>query len=165
MCVARFNLLALSYGFLVTKVPARSSPLYNFRLFEMFGITCFWSWMALVLNAIPGAWTRVMFMVVSFAVTSPLHVQVRPASHVFSAFKRRRLTLFCAQIVLSHFSQSVSVTDDMIPHSELLESHMHRQLRTTMDIACPTYLDFLHGGLNFQTPHHARLPTLVIQLG
>ena len=23
-----------------------------------------------------------------------------------------------------------------------------------MDIACPPYLDFLHGGLNFQTPHH-----------
>lgn len=29
-----------------------------------------------------------------------------------------------------------------------------------MDIACPTYLDFLHGGLNFQVPHHLlpRLP-------
>lgn len=29
-----------------------------------------------------------------------------------------------------------------------------------MDISCPTYLDFLHGGLNFQTPHHLlpRLP-------
>jgi delta8-fatty-acid desaturase len=23
-----------------------------------------------------------------------------------------------------------------------------------MDISCPNYLDFLHGGLNFQTPHH-----------
>lgn len=23
-----------------------------------------------------------------------------------------------------------------------------------MDISCPSYLDFLHGGLNFQTPHH-----------
>ncbi|GAA5853237.1 hypothetical protein JCM8547_000252 [Rhodosporidiobolus lusitaniae] len=29
-----------------------------------------------------------------------------------------------------------------------------------MDISCPPYLDFLHGGLNFQTPHHLfpRLP-------
>ncbi|KAK4698818.1 hypothetical protein P7C70_g7452, partial [Phenoliferia sp. Uapishka_3] len=132
MCLARFNLLALSYTFLITKVPARSSPLYNFRLLEIFGITCFWTWMGAILKAIPGSGTRIMFLMVSFAVTSPLHVQ----------------------IVLSHFSQPVSVTDDMIPHSELLESHMHRQLRTTMDISCPTYLDFLHGGLNFQTPHH-----------
>jgi len=23
-----------------------------------------------------------------------------------------------------------------------------------MDVSCPPYLDFLHGGLNFQTPHH-----------
>lgn len=58
------------------------------------------------------------------------------------------------QIVLSHFSQPVSVTSDIIPHTELLESHAHRQLRTTMDVSCPPYLDFLHGGLNFQTPHH-----------
>lgn len=132
MCFARFNLLAQSYIFLVTKVPSRSSPLYNFRLLEIFGIACFWGWFSLVLKAIPTPGNRIMFLLVSFAVTSPLHVQ----------------------IVLSHFSQSVSVTDDMLPHTELLESHLHRQLRTTMDISCPEYLDFLHGGLNFQTPHH-----------
>ena len=58
------------------------------------------------------------------------------------------------QIVLSHFSQSVSVSSEIVPHTELIESFAHRQLRTTMDISTPTYLDFLHGGLNFQVPHH-----------
>ncbi|KAM0754728.1 fatty acid/sphingolipid desaturase [Meredithblackwellia eburnea MCA 4105] len=138
MCFARFNLLALSYGFLITKTPARSSPLYNFRLVEMFGCCFFWTWFGLLLKAIPGSGNRIMFLLVSFAVTSPLHVQ----------------------IVLSHFSQSVSVTDEMVPHSELLESHPHRQLRTTMDIGCDPFLDPLHGGLNFQVEHHLfpRLP-------
>lgn len=42
----------------------------------------------------------------------------------------------------------------MVPHTELLESFAHRQLRTTMDISTPLYLDFLHGGLNFQVSHH-----------
>ena len=158
MCVARFNLLAQSYGFLLTKIPSRSSPLYNFRLLEIFGITCFWTWFGLVLKGIPTSGNRFMFLLVSFAVTSPLHVQVRSPSRLVYV---RRLSQVI-QIVLSHFSQSVSVTDDMIPHTELLESHMHRQLRTTMDIDCPEYLDFLHGGLNFQTPHHVRLPHLCV---
>lgn len=48
----------------------------------------------------------------------------------------------------------MSVSNNALPHTELLESHAHRQLRTTMDVECPLYLDFLHGGLNFQLPHH-----------
>lgn len=37
-----------------------------------------------------------------------------------------------------------------------------------MDISCPPYLDFLHGGLNFQVEHHVRFhipstfPTLLL---
>ena len=51
------------------------------------------------------------------------------------------------QIVLSHFAQS---TEDLGP----TESFAHRQLRTTMDVSCPPYLDFLHGGLHMQVSHH-----------
>ncbi|KAK4052747.1 hypothetical protein OIV83_002034 [Microbotryomycetes sp. JL201] len=132
MCFARFNLFALSYAFLVRSLPDSRSPLFKLRLAEFVGIAVFWSWFAAVLRGIDGTGNRIMYLLVSFAVTSPLHVQ----------------------IVLSHFSQPVSVTSDSVPHIELLESHAHRQLRTTMDVSCPTYLDFLHGGLNFQLPHH-----------
>ncbi|GAA5904008.1 hypothetical protein JCM8208_001761 [Rhodotorula glutinis] len=142
MSFARFNLFALSYGFLLSRWPARKSPLFKLRLLELVGIAAFWTWFGgRVLGGIPSKRLRLLYLVVSFAVTSPLHVQ----------------------IVLSHFSQPISITPpsfDMskcpLPRAslELLESHPHRQLRTTMDVACPTYLDFLHGGLNFQTPHH-----------
>ncbi|KAK4057459.1 hypothetical protein OIO90_001528 [Microbotryomycetes sp. JL221] len=132
MCFARFNLFALSYIFLLKSFPDRRSPLFKLRLAEFVGIAVFWTWFSAVLRGIDGVGNRVMYLLVSFAVTSPLHVQ----------------------IVLSHFSQPVSIAPTSLPHTELLESHAHRQLRTTMDISCPTYLDFLHGGLNFQLPHH-----------
>lgn len=55
--------------------------------------------------------------------------------------------------MLSHFAQS---TADL----GLTESFAHRQIRTTMDVSCPSYLDFLHGGLHRQVTHHLfpRLP-------
>ncbi|GAA5952488.1 hypothetical protein JCM3765_001985 [Sporobolomyces pararoseus] len=141
MCFARFNLFALSYSFLLTNWPAKKSPLFKLRILELTGISMFWVWFAKVLMSIDTVPHRFLYLLTSFAVTSPLHVQ----------------------IVLSHFSQPVSILPASksasslpIPLSsaELLESHPHRQLRTTMDIASPPYLDFLHGGLNFQTPHH-----------
>ena len=57
------------------------------------------------------------------------------------------------QITLSHFAMS---TADL----GVSESFPSRQLRTTMDVDCPQWLDFLHGGLQFQAVHHLfpRLP-------
>jgi delta8-fatty-acid desaturase len=51
------------------------------------------------------------------------------------------------QITLSHFAMS---TADL----GVRESFPQRMLRTTMDIACPEWLDFFHGGLQFQAVHH-----------
>ncbi|GLA10379.1 hypothetical protein AnigIFM60653_004425 [Aspergillus niger] len=35
-----------------------------------------------------------------------------------------------------------------------IESFPQKMLRTTMDIDCPEWLDFFHGGLQFQAIHH-----------
>lgn len=113
MCFGRFNLFANSYQFIWTKWPSRASPLFNLRLLELVGIAFYWTWFTLLVKAIPGNGTKIMFVLISFAVTSPLHVQ----------------------IVLSHFSQPVSVDSEIVQHAELIESHAHRQLRTTMDIS------------------------------
>lgn len=51
------------------------------------------------------------------------------------------------QITLSHFAMS---TSDMGVH----ESFPQKMLRTTMDVDCPPWLDFFHGGLQFQAIHH-----------
>ena len=62
---------------------------------------------------------------VSHMITAPLHVQ----------------------ITLSHFAMS---TADLGIH----ESFPQKMLRTTMDVDCPEWLDFIHGGLQFQAIHH-----------
>ena len=49
--------------------------------------------------------------------------------------------------MLSHFARSSADLG-------LYESFASRQVRTTMDVACPPFLDFLHGGLHMQVTHH-----------
>jgi delta8-fatty-acid desaturase len=71
-------------------------------------------------------WTdRVIFVLISHVITMPLH----------------------AQITLSHWATSTADLGEA-------ESFPQRQLRTTMDVDCPKWLDFIHGGLQFQAVHH-----------
>lgn len=51
------------------------------------------------------------------------------------------------QITLSHWAMPTADLGDG-------ESFAQRQLRTTMDVQCPPWLDFIHGGLQFQAVHH-----------
>lgn len=120
MLFARFNLFFNSYCFL-----ANSKKQNQFRNLEILALIGFWTCLGTLLYLLPTNPIRLMYILLSFAVTSPLHVQ----------------------IVLSHFAQS---TEDL----GLTESFPHRQIRTTMDVSCPSYLDFLHGGLQRQVTHH-----------
>ena len=127
MSVARFNLYALSYSFLLLR--ARRDKWFYI---ESLGLVCFWYWFLVHVLALIPTWSlRIAYLLVSHIITSPLHVQ----------------------IVLSHFAQD---TSDLGPQ----ECFASRQIRTTMDVACPKYLDFFHGGLHMQVAHHLfpRLP-------
>lgn len=127
MALARFNLYALSYGFLATR--ARHDKWF---WYEVTGLGCFWYWYAVrVLQPLPSWGLVAAYLVLSHVFASPVHVQ----------------------IVLSHFAQD---TSDLGPQ----ECFASRQIRTTMDVQCPSYLDFVHGGLHMQVTHHLfpRLP-------
>lgn len=127
MSLGRFNLYALSYGFLLTKARAT-----RWLALEALGLAVFWAWYGgYVLAHIPDWRMRLAYLLVSHIGTSPVHVQ----------------------IVLSHFAQD---TRDLGP----AECFAARQIRTTMDVACPPELDFVHGGLHMQVTHHLfpRLP-------
>lgn len=100
-------------------------PRAAFRRLEIVGIVVFWSWFLLLLSCIPTSSERFIFALICNVVTMPLHVQ----------------------ITLSHFGMS---TEEFGP----CESFPSKMLRTTMDIACPTWLDFFHGGLQYQAVHH-----------
>lgn len=123
----RFNLYRLSWEYIFLGQGPRKGPAWWHRYLEMAGQLFFWYWFGYltVYKSIPTGWDRFVFIMVSHAVTMPVH----------------------AQITLSHFAMS---TADL----GVAESFPQRMLRTTMDIDCPEWLDFFHGGLQFQAVHH-----------
>ena len=133
LTLGRFNLYRLSWEYLILGLGPRKGPAWWHRWLEIAGQCFFWLWFGygLVYKCIPTIGARVLFVMVSHMVTAPLHVQ----------------------ITLSHFAMS---TADL----GVDESFPQKMLRTTMDVDCPEWLDFVHGGLQFQAIHHLypRLP-------
>ncbi|KAJ7225577.1 delta 8-sphingoloid desaturase protein [Mycena pura] len=133
LALARFNLYANSYPFLVRKAfdtkRARGGR-WAWAL-EVAGIIFYWYWYTRVLAGC-GSWKAgLAYFLVSHIAAAPVHVQ----------------------IVLSHFGMS---TEDL----GQTESFPDRQLRTTTDVICPDSLSWIHGGLQLQVTHHffPRLP-------
>ncbi|OJD32090.1 fatty acid desaturase [Diplodia corticola] len=127
MALARFNLYLLSWLHLVSPRAAQLGSAWWTRWLEVAFMGCYWALFgyALVWRTLPDWPTRVAFVLTSHMITMLLHVQ----------------------ITLSHWGMP---TADLGP----TESFAQRQLRTTMDVDCPEWLDFLHGGLQFQAVHH-----------
>jgi delta8-fatty-acid desaturase len=123
----RFNLYRLSWEYLLLGQAPKKGPAWWHRYLELAGHVFFWLWFGygILYKSIPNASSRLVFLLVSHMVTMPVH----------------------AQITLSHFAMS---TADMGAH----ESFPQKMLRTTMDVSCPAWLDFVHGGLQFQVIHH-----------
>lgn len=127
LTMGRFNLYRLSWCHLIFFPGPHKGPAWWHRHLEVLGQLFFWYWFGYltIYRSIPTAWDRFVFVMISHMVTGPLHVQ----------------------ITLSHFAMS---TADLGVH----ESFPQKMLRTTMDVDCPAWLDFLHGGLQFQAIHH-----------
>ncbi|KAK4146611.1 fatty acid delta-6 desaturase [Dichotomopilus funicola] len=127
MLFGRFNLYRLSWLYLLAGQGPRKGIAAWHRWLEITGQIVFWTWFGygIVYRSIDNNTSRVLFVLVSHFVTTPVHVQ----------------------ITLSHFAMS---TADL----GVDESFPQRMLRTTMDVDCPPWLDFFHGGLQFQAIHH-----------
>ncbi|XP_020098346.1 delta(8)-fatty-acid desaturase 2-like [Ananas comosus] len=102
------------------------------RAQELLGLLVFWTWFPLLLSFLPSWTERLAFVLVSFAATGVQHVQ------------------FC----LNHFSSSVYVGP---PRGN---DWFEKQTAGTLDISCSPWMDWFHGGLQFQVEHHLfpRLP-------
>ena len=97
----------------------------RYIIFEIGGLVLFWGWLNYLLSYIPGIGNKTLFMFFSHALSALLHVQ----------------------ITISHFSMCTEIRTEK-------EEFFRHQLRTTMDVDCPEWLDWLHGGLQFQVIHH-----------
>ncbi|KAK3703065.1 hypothetical protein LTR37_014676 [Vermiconidia calcicola] len=127
MAVARFNLYYLSWLHLASRRSIKRGTAAWIRPTEIVAILCYvYLFFYLLLWRTISDWQNAaIFLFVSHLATLPLQIQ----------------------ITLSHWGTS---TSDLGP----TEAFAQRQLRTTMDVACPEWLDFVHGGLQFQTAHH-----------
>ncbi|XP_054793543.1 acyl-lipid (9-3)-desaturase-like [Prosopis cineraria] len=93
---------------------------------ELLGLLVFWIWYPLLVSCLPNWCERILFVIVSFSVTGIQHVQ------------------FC----LNHFSTSVCVGQ---PNSN---DWFEKQTSGTLDLKCSAWMDWFHGGLQFQVAHH-----------
>lgn len=127
LTMGRFNLYRLSWEYLILGLGPKKGPAWWHRWLELAGQAFFWAWFGygIIYKCIPSTSGRFAFIMVSHMITAPLHVQ----------------------ITLSHFAMS---TADL----GVDESFAQKMLRTTMDVDCPEWLDFVHGGLQFQAIHH-----------
>nr|AAQ10732.1 delta-8-sphingolipid desaturase [Anemone leveillei] len=108
-----------------------SRPMQD-RYLELLGLMVFWGWYSLLVSCLPNWGERAMFVAVSFAVSGIQHVQ------------------FC----LNHFSAHTYVGP---PRAN---DWFEKQTKGSIDISCSTWMDWFHGGLQFQVEHHLfpRLP-------
>nr|WDA53423.1 delta(8)-acyl-lipid-desaturase [Erycina pusilla] len=99
---------------------------------EILGIIVFWIWYPYLVSLLPNWGERIMFVIASFVVTGIQHVQ------------------FC----LNHFSSAVYVGN---PKGN---DWFEKQTMGTLNINCSKWMDWFHGGLQFQIEHHLfpRLP-------
>ncbi|KAL5116644.1 hypothetical protein ACEQ8H_005393 [Pleosporales sp. CAS-2024a] len=127
MALARFNLYFLGWLHLCSPRAQQLGAAWWTRPVELVFMCCYWYLFGYVLVwcGLPTWWDRVGFVLTSHLVTVILHVQ----------------------ITLSHWGMP---TADLGP----TESFPQHQLRTTMDVDCPPWLDWFHGGLQFQAVHH-----------
>ncbi|XP_065850475.1 acyl-lipid (9-3)-desaturase-like [Euphorbia lathyris] len=99
---------------------------------EILGVLVFWIWYPLLVSYLPNWGERVMFVIASFSVTGIQHVQ----------------------FTLNHFSSHVYLG---APSGN---DWFEKQTMGTLNINCSTWMDWFHGGLQFQIEHHLfpRLP-------
>ena len=95
------------------------------RNLEIIGLLFFWTWFLWLLSTIPLPQNRIAFFLSALLSSFVLHLQIN----------------------LSHFAMCTEPSDQN-------EEFVRHQLRTTLDVQCPAWLDWFHGGLQFQTAHH-----------
>lgn len=125
MAVARFYLHFQSLLFITTEP---NLPMWG-RIAELIGLSLHVSWVGTLAAQLPtwGAMLGWIFTVYAFA--GILHVQ----------------------ICISHFGMEVYENMELDNGSE---DFLTTQLATTMDVDCPEWMDWFHGGLQFQVEHH-----------
>ncbi|KAG6426384.1 hypothetical protein SASPL_110607 [Salvia splendens] len=96
------------------------------RALNILGIMIFWTWFPLPVSCLPNWTERVLFVLASFCVCAIQHIQ----------------------FTLNHFTADVYVGPPK------RNNWFEKQTAGTIDIKCPSWMDWFFGGLQFQLEHH-----------
>ena len=129
MLVARFNMYAQSWRFLLDQ-NART----GFRKYEMCSLIIFIWWYLGVALSMKTWYESVAWVLISHGTTGILHIQ----------------------IVVSHWAMEMYRGQ---AYNDGSDDWYRLQLKTTLNIDCPWWMDWAHLGLQFQIEHHL-FPTL-----
>ena len=125
MCFTRFNLYVQSWKLLLSKNRV------EMRSAEIASMLFYAAWNIAILRTFPTFGAAFAHLIISHFVAGFLSLQ----------------------ITLSHFPMPCKVGQPYTPGKED-ESWYHLQCHGTLDIDCSPWMDWFHGGLQFQLEHH-----------
>jgi len=126
MFFGRFNLYAQSFQLLLN-----FREKVEMRWTELAAMVAFWGWFGYLASHMSTTAELIGFVLLSHGVSGLLHIQ----------------------ITLSHFCME-TYTKDKPVYTDDSNDWFRMQIATTMDVDCPEWLDWFHGGLQFQIEHH-----------
>jgi len=99
------------------------------RYIDLLSIFIFFTWYSYILYLLPTIERRILYFLISHIITGLLSVQ----------------------ITISHFA--MPTYEDCV-NEDFKYNFPKTQMEHSMDVDCPWWLDWLHGGLQFQVVHH-----------
>lgn len=125
MAVARYFMYVQSYILVLDY-----SVVVYYRYCELAALLGYAAWVSYLLSTVPTWGLRFVVMMISHAVVGILHIQ----------------------ITLSHFAMPAYRGTGYMENDN--DHFIKVQLQTTLDLGCDPWLDWFHGGLQFQAVHH-----------
>lgn len=125
MGLARYNLYVQSWMYIL-------SGKSKMPLTEAAALVGFVAWVSAMVTLVPSVYGRVSFVMISHAVAGILNIQ----------------------ITLSHFCMEVYYGSPYNHKKGIEDGWVWTQMKTTLSLVCPPWLDWFHGGLQFQDVHH-----------
>ena len=165
MSIARANLYVQSFLLVLNpnvKVPHRRADLVALLLY--------WCWFVALMRLLPASFLlRFWYYMLSHAVVGLIHVQITLSHFAMPAYHGATMpdTLPVSSTTPHDLhraihNHAVDAAAGTIHNAELSEvdRFFHTQFSTTMNVDCSRWMDWLHGGLQFQVEHHLlpRLP-------
>ena len=165
MAIARANLYVQSFLLVLNpnvKVPHRRA--------ELLALLIYWCWFIALMRLLPASHLlRFYYYILSHAVVGLIHVQITLSHFAMPAYHGSLMPATLPVSSSTPHDQHRAVHQHAVDeatrtvHNSRLnprDRFFHTQFSTTMNVQCSRYMDWLHGGLQFQVEHHLlpRLP-------